>query len=110
MLQCCHGMPCCKFCDVQTPRGDTLLKTPQKGFCHLFCPTGINWMSELQWLDRPPPAEKQPRAHWQVSFMEIVLDFKAYTGYPLSPVLLSKFVGGEMSLQEKVHMHSSLSL
>ena len=42
-----------------------------------------------------------PRAQWQVSFMELALDFEAFTGRPLPPALKSKFFRGDMSLQEK---------
>ena len=45
--------------------------------------------------------ERIPRAHWQVLFMELALDFEAFAGRPLPPAPQSKFVGGDMSLQEK---------
>ena len=44
------------------------------------------------------------RAHWHVSFMELALDFEAYTGRPLPPALQSKVRGGEMSLQGKARV------
>ena len=43
----------------------------------------LKWILELQCLDRPLPVERQPRAHWQVLFMELALDFEAYAGRPL---------------------------
>ena len=42
-----------------------------------------------------------PRAHWQVSFMELALDFEAFAGRPLPPTPELKYVGGDLSLQEK---------
>ena len=44
--------------------------------------------------------EWQPRAHWQISVMELALDFEAHVGRPLPLALQAKFVG-EMALQEK---------
>ena len=49
----------------------------------------------------PQPHGRIPRAHWQVSFMELALDSEAFAGRPLPPAPQSKFVGGDMSLQEK---------
>ena len=49
----------------------------------------------------PQPHARIPRAHGQVSFMELALDFEAFAGRPLPPAPQSKFVGGDMSLQEK---------
>ena len=64
-------------------------------------PTVLQWLQELCWLDLPPMVERQPRSRWQVSFMEPAWDFEAYTGRPLPPAPQAKFVGGEMSLQDK---------
>ena len=47
------------------------------------------WHSELEWLKMLQPHARIPRAHWQVSFMELALDFEAFAGRPLQ----SKFVG-----------------
>ena len=63
-------------------------------------PMVLNWLSELQWLDLPPAEERQPRAHWQVSFMELAINFEAYAGRQLPPAPQSRFQGGDMSLQE----------
>ena len=46
-------------------------------------------------------AERQPGAYWQISFMELASDFEARVGRPLPLPPQAKFVGGEMSLQEK---------
>ena len=54
-----------------------------------------------QWLDLPPAEERHPRAHWQVSFMELAIGFEAYAGRQLPPAPKSRFQGGDMSLQEK---------
>ena len=56
------------------------------------------WLSEIQWLPRD---DNLPKAHRQVSFPELAVDFKSYTGRPLPPTLQTRFTGGEMSLQEK---------
>ena len=61
----------------------------------------LRWHTELEWLKMPPAHERIPRAHWQVSFMELALDFEAFAGRPLPPAPQSKFVGRDMSLQEK---------
>ena len=49
----------------------------------------------------PPAERRRPQAHWQVSYMEPALDFEAYAGRQLPPAPQSRFVGGEMPLQEK---------
>ena len=64
-------------------------------------PMVLRWHAELEWLKMPPALEHIPRAHWQVSFMELALDFEAFAGRPLPPAPQFKFVGGDMSLQEK---------
>ena len=43
-------------------------------------PMVIRWTTELQWLKMPPPERRRPQAHWQVSYMELALDFEAYAG------------------------------
>ena len=63
-----------------------------------FQPAILWWLSELQWLPRD---DSLPEAHRQVSFLELALDFESYTGRPLPPTPLTRFKGGEMSLQEK---------
>ena len=63
-----------------------------------FQPAILRWLSELQWLPRD---DNLPEAHQQVSFLEPALDFESYTGRPLPPTPQTRFVGGEMSLQEK---------
>ena len=67
-------------------------------------PVLLSWLSELQWLDLPPAEERHPRAHWQVSFMELTIDFEAYAGRQLPPAPQSRFQGGDMSLQEKARV------
>ena len=67
-------------------------------------PVVLSWLSELQWLDLPPADERHPRAHWQVSFMELAIDFEAYAGRQLPPAPQSRFQGGDMSLQEKARV------
>ena len=59
---------------------------------------------ELQWLKMPPAERRRPQAHWQVSYMELALDFEAYAGRHLPPAPQSRFVGGEMPLQEKARV------
>ena len=54
----------------------------------------LRWHSELEWLKMPPAHARIPRAHWQVSFMELTLDFEAFAGRPLPPALQPKFIGG----------------
>ena len=61
----------------------------------------LRWHAELEWLKIPPAHERIPRAHWQVSFMELALDFEAFAGRPLPPAPQSKYLGGDLSLQEK---------
>ena len=49
-----------------------------------------------------PAHERTPRAHWQVSFMVLALDFKAFTGRLLPPAPQSKFVrGGHVPPRER---------
>ena len=67
-------------------------------------PVVLSWLSELQWLDVPLAEETHPRAHWQVSFMELAIDFEAYAGRQLPPAPQSQFQGGDMSLQEKARV------
>ena len=67
-------------------------------------PAVLSWLSELQWLDLPPAEERYPRAHWQVSFMELAIDLEAYAGRQLPPAPRSQFQGGDMSLQEKARV------
>ena len=67
-------------------------------------PMVIRWTAELQWLKMPPPECRRPQAHWQVSYMELALDFEAYAGRQLPPAPQSRFVGGEMPLQEKARV------
>ena len=64
-------------------------------------PMVLRWHAELEWLKMPPAHERIPRAHWQVSFMELALDFEAFAGRPLPPAPQSKYAGGDLSLQEK---------
>ena len=64
-------------------------------------PLVLRWHSELEWLGMHA---RIPRAHWQVSFMQLALDFEAFAGRPLPPALQSKFAGGGMSLQEKARV------
>ena len=64
-------------------------------------PMVLWWHAELEWLKMPPAHDHIPRAHWQVSFMELALDFEAFTGRPLPPAPRSKYAGGDLSLQEK---------
>ena len=61
-------------------------------------PMVLRWHAKLEWIKMPPAYEHIPRAHWQVSFMELALDFEAFGGRPLPPAPQSKFVGGGMSL------------
>ena len=51
-----------------------------------------------------PTERRRPQAHWQVSYMELALDFEAYAGRQLPPAPQSRFVGGEMPLQEKARV------
>ena len=67
-------------------------------------PMVIRWTTELQWLKMPPPERRRPQAHWQVSYMELALDFEAYAGPQLPPAPQSRFVGGEMPLREKARV------
>ena len=67
-------------------------------------PVVLSWLSELQWLDLPPAEERHPRAHWQVYFMELAIDFEAYAGRQLPPAPQSRFQGGDMSVQEKARV------
>ena len=67
-------------------------------------PMVIRWTTELQWLTMPPTERRRPQAHWQVSYMELALDFEAYAGRQLPPAPQSRFVGGEMPLQEKARV------
>ena len=67
-------------------------------------PMVIRWTTELQWLKMPPPERRRPQVHWQVSYMELALDFEAYAGRQLPPAPQSGFVGGEMPLQEKARV------
>ena len=67
-------------------------------------PMVIRWTTELQWLKMPPAERRRPLAHWQVSYMELALDFEAYAGRQLPPAQQSRFVGGEMPLQEKARV------
>ena len=48
-------------------------------------PMVIRWTTELQWLKMPPAERRRPQAHWQVSYMELALDFEAYAGRQLPP-------------------------
>ena len=64
-------------------------------------PMVLRWHAGLEWLKMPPAHERIPRAHGQVSFTELALDFEAFAGRPLPPAPQSKFVGGDMSLQKK---------
>ena len=63
-----------------------------------FLPALLRWLSELQWLPRD---DSLPETHRQVSFLELALDFESHAGRPLPPTPQTRFVGGEMSLQEK---------
>ena len=54
-------------------------------------PMVLWWDAELEWLKMPPAHERIPRAHWQVSFMELALDFEAFAGRPLQPAPHSKY-------------------
>ena len=67
-------------------------------------PVVLSWLLELQWLDLPPAEERHPKAHWQVSFMELAIDFEAYASRQLPPAPQSRFQGGDMSLQEKARV------
>ena len=67
-------------------------------------PVVLRRLSELQWLALPPAEERHPRAHWQVSFMELAIDFEAYAGRQLPPAPQSRFQGGDMTLQEKARV------
>ena len=64
-------------------------------------PMVLRWHVALEWLKMPPAHKCVPRAHWQVSFMELALDFEAFAGQLLPPAPRSKYVGGDVSLQEK---------
>ena len=51
-----------------------------------------------------PGGRKALGAHWQVSFMELAMDFEVYAGRQLPPAPQSRFQGGDMSLQEKARV------
>ena len=61
----------------------------------------LRWHAELEWLKMLPAHERIPRAHWQVSFMELALDFEAFAERQLPPAPQSKYTGGDLSLQQK---------
>ena len=62
------------------------------------CQPCSNGCKELQWLTTD---DTLPQGHKRVSFMDLALDFESHAGRPLPPSPQSRFVGTEMSPQEK---------
>ena len=63
-----------------------------------FLPAMVAWLQDLEWL---PADDTLLQGHGYVSFMELALDFETHAGRPLPPTPQSRFIGTELSLQEK---------
>ena len=63
----------CPSIQRRNPRWDTY---PGMEMGPALLPAVMKWLAALQWPDLPPLGERRLSARWQISFMELALDFE----------------------------------